>query len=57
MILDTKYNDALETLLEKIDGYDITWLEVHEAKLLLQELIKEAHNDWKTNSNGISRSI
>jgi len=45
MILDTKYNDALETLLEKIDGYDITWLEVHEAKLLLQELIKEAHND------------
>ena len=35
------YNEALEILLETIDGYEHDWLEIDTAKIKLQELIKK----------------
>ena len=33
--------EALELLLEVIDGYEHSWSEVNRAKLILQKIIKE----------------
>ena len=34
-------NEALELLLEVIDGYEHSWLEIDRAKTILQELIEK----------------
>ena len=37
-------NEALNLLIDVIDGKDISWHEIERAKAILKLFIKEAHN-------------